>query len=222
MRWDVWSWTADIRMRNVFSAEKSEALLAFVMPRLINYLAIVTVGSGILLCFGQLARGVQLLCKDCLRGFEALVFGTAYVVCVSVAAAALLGVAVVPMSSMHRPIPTMLRTQLRAYGDAGEQIMQLHTTLQPMSVSSGYGLFRRMTGVDTSIGEHAQTGAATGWGGMPPSMVAVPVVILEATTNGQDWHEVPFRYLPGDPSLPPRRTGACGYNRPCMRASICS
>ena len=84
-----WSQHCPQHQSSARSVTRSEALLAFVMPRLINYLAIVTVGSGILLCFGQLARGVQLLVKDCLRGFEALVFGTAYVACVSMAAAAL-------------------------------------------------------------------------------------------------------------------------------------
>jgi hypothetical protein len=102
---------------------------------------------------------------------------------------------------MYSPTTNLLRTELPE--GVGSTVLSLHSKLQPYSVTSGYGLFRRMTGVDdriSTMGKHAE------WGGLPASMVAVPVVVLEGSANGQDWHELPFRYVQGDTHTAPRRT----------------
>lgn len=77
-------------------------------------------------------------------------------------------------------------------------VVQLEDQLRPFHVSSGYGLFRRMTGVGKS------SKAAT-YGGMPPSVVARPEVILEGLDGREGlWKEIPFRYKPGNVlTMPP-------------------
>ena len=77
-------------------------------------------------------------------------------------------------------------------------------------VSSGYGLFRRMTGVGTvKIMPFEQS---YGWAGAQPSVVARPEIIIEAIFEDKDiteddltinqankvWHELNFRWKPGD------------------------
>ena len=64
-------------------------------------------------------------------------------------------------------------------------------------LSSGYGLFRRMTGVGKASG--------TGWAGLTtPSVVARPEIIVEAKLQDKDggstsdWKELEFRWKPGD------------------------
>eukprot|EP00966_Prymnesium_polylepis_P215392 4988264-Prymnesium_polylepis.1 len=49
-------------------------------------------------------------------------------------------------------------------------------------------------------------GAAHAWGGLPPSVVAVPAVVVEASADGHEWVEVPFRYAPYVETRAPRRT----------------
>ncbi|KAL7536270.1 hypothetical protein ACHAXR_007036, partial [Thalassiosira sp. AJA248-18] len=64
------------------------------------------------------------------------------------------------------------------------------------SVSHGYGLFRRMTGVGQLTPDATST--SMGWAGMPPSIVARPEIILEALVDGsEEWHELNFRWKPG-------------------------
>lgn len=67
-------------------------------------------------------------------------------------------------------------------------------------VSNSYGLFRRMTGVGQAKKK------STGWGGLPPSVPAVPVVVVEGSDDFENWHEIVFRYTPGSPTRQPRRT----------------
>ena len=55
-----------------------------------------------------------------------------------------------------------------------------------------------MTGVGASEGR--------GYGGLPPSMVEVPAVVLEGSINGSVWEEIPFRYAPFVEERAPRRT----------------
>ena len=81
-------------------------------------------------------------------------------------------------------------------------------------VSNGYGLFRRMTGVGSTVivGEHV------GWAGLPPSIVARPEIIVDAVihdfddenlldnataTNDELWTELKFRWKPGNISQRP-------------------
>jgi hypothetical protein len=67
-------------------------------------------------------------------------------------------------------------------------------------LSSGYGLFRRMTGVGTVPSRnHMQW---WGWAGLEPSVVQRPEIILEAQYENQNdtstWHELDFRWKPGN------------------------
>jgi hypothetical protein len=73
-------------------------------------------------------------------------------------------------------------------------------------MSSGYGLFRRMTGV----GMVSTSSYTYGWAGVPPSAVARPEIIIEAVFEDTEmieesevWHELKFRWKPGNVSLWP-------------------
>lgn len=60
------------------------------------------------------------------------------------------------------------------------------------TVSHGYGLFRRMTGVGQP------TTNDVGWAGLPPSIVARPEIIFEALIDdSSEWRELKFRWKPG-------------------------
>jgi hypothetical protein len=65
-------------------------------------------------------------------------------------------------------------------------------------VNSGYGLFRRMTGV-------GRTAVAPGpeAGGRRRTGVARPEVILAGSVDGTTWHELSFRWKPGNLSVAP-------------------
>ena len=77
-------------------------------------------------------------------------------------------------------------------------------------IFSGYGLFRRMTGVGHSSTDVAGTEAGWGWAGLPPSVVARPEIILEAihredNSTSPRWRELKFRWKPGDVMKRPRQ-----------------
>lgn len=78
-------------------------------------------------------------------------------------------------------------------------VRRLDGALANWHVATGYGLFRRMTGV----GEAPR--GAVGWGGLPPSVVAVPGVVVEGSDDGTTWREIPFRYALGSEHRQPRR-----------------
>lgn len=79
-------------------------------------------------------------------------------------------------------------------------INALESSTATWHLSTSYGLFRRMTGVAPA------PRGAKGWGGLPPSVVAVPAVVIEGSDDGAEWTEIPFRYAPGLTSRAPRRT----------------
>ena len=144
------------------------------------------------------------------------------------AATAMLLVATVPLSSLHQPLQGLLRSELPE--GVGQQVLDLHAATQKYSVTSGYGLFRRMTGVGPST---ALPPGEEGWGGLPAQNVAVPAIVLEGTADGKTWAEIPFRYVQGDVHTAPRRTApmqprldwrmwfaALGSYRECARATL--
>ena len=65
-----------------------------------------------------------------------------------------------------------------AYGGLRTLTVRLHEGMRPLHASNSYGLFRRMTGVGERD-KAAMQKAKYGWGGRLPSIVAVPVVVLE-------------------------------------------
>ena len=74
----------------------------------------------------------------------------------------------------------------------------------PYHFSNGYGLFRRMTGVGANDGRYNHR--ALGWGGLPPSIVERPEIILEGRlSNSGEIREINFRWKPGDVSRRPRQ-----------------
>lgn len=104
-----------------------------------------------------------------------------------------LGVTLLPMAqiSLPPPLPEVLGLPRAAEG--------LASALQPLHVSSSYGLFRRMTGVG-----HSPRGTPQ-WGGAPASVVEVPAVVVEGSPDGgHAWSEIPFRYAPFTPERAPR------------------
>ena len=70
-------------------------------------------------------------------------------------------------------------------------------------MSSSYGLFRRMTGVGSAPPGAGMGGAPPlGWGGLPPSVVAVPAVVLEGLSDaadGAEWREISLMFPSGVP-----------------------
>jgi hypothetical protein len=73
----------------------------------------------------------------------------------------------------------------------------LKTASSPYAVSSGYGLFRVMTGVGAAPPPGG--GSPGGVGGFPPSVVARPEIILQGLDrDSHEWKDIPFKYKPGD------------------------
>ena len=105
-----------------------------------------------------------------------------------------MGIIIIPMGSLaNRSILPLIPTPT---GQRLTEVWKEH--VDPFRVSNSYGLFRRMTGVGASEGR--------GYGGLPPSMVEVPAVVLEGSINGSVWEEIPFRYAPFVEERAPRRT----------------
>jgi len=81
-------------------------------------------------------------------------------------------------------------------------------------VINSYGLFRRMTGVgEMGTQEHSEFNHETGpwgWGGLPPSIVERPELILEGliyrdNVTEMEWRELKFRWKPGDVMVSPKQ-----------------
>ena len=68
-----------------------------------------------------------------------------------------------------------------------------------LHVSSGYGLFRRMTGV----GKSSRAGAGAGDGDDEHHQVARPEIILQGSADGRHWKDLSFTHKPGDPTSAP-------------------
>ena len=92
-----------------------------------------------------------------------------------------------------------LRTVCNVDSILPPQIRQLESILKPFQVSSGYGLFRMMTGVGPSAKGAVQ------YGGLPPSIVARPELVLEGLDPASgEWKEILFRDKPTDLFQAPR------------------
>lgn len=103
------------------------------------------------------------------------------------AAAAVFGSSAVHLGQLSRPLA---RPGGAVWGRLAPWQASAHRMAEPWRLTAGYGLFRRMTGV----GAPREGGA---------SRVARPEIVLEASMDGQKWHEVEFAYKPGDVSRPP-------------------
>ena len=107
-----------------------------------------------------------------------------------------------PRQVAQRDVAALLPAAVPGLTDATRRA---HRLLGPFHASSSYGLFRRMTGVGAP--PRGGGGGAAGWGGLPPSIVQVPAVVVEGSNDGgATWREVPFRYAPFKPERAPRRT----------------
>ena len=68
-------------------------------------------------------------------------------------------------------------------------------------LSSGYGLFRSMTGVGK---DNSYPPSTSRIGGLPPSVVARPEIIIEGLdADSGEWKEIHFRHKPGSTATPP-------------------
>jgi len=112
-------------------------------------------------------------------------------------------------------IPSLsLTPNLQSNGFIGSEFFKfLWNKTQKYQVSSGYGLFRRMTGVGIDQTQYLRFQQSQelrmlyGWAGLPPSIVARPEIILEglavdssgASQNAEGkWSEINFKWKPGD------------------------
>jgi hypothetical protein len=97
-----------------------------------------------------------------------------------------------PFLALHSRV-SALRLVLRAPAP----FVALHSRVSALRLVSGYGLFRRMTGVAQRQGSASTTAQSrAGWGGQPPSAVARPELIIEVSRDhGSSWAAVEFRQL---------------------------
>mmetsp|Transcript_16336 Transcript_16336/g.19964 ORF Transcript_16336/g.19964 Transcript_16336/m.19964 type:complete len:283 (-) Transcript_16336:13-861(-) len=81
-----------------------------------------------------------------------------------------------------------------------EYFIQPWQQIQPFGLSNSYGLFRRMTGVGTyDRHQHHDNREEEGYGGLPPSIVKRPEIILEGfSVKTNKWRELNFRWKPGN------------------------
>jgi hypothetical protein len=63
-------------------------------------------------------------------------------------------------------------------------------------LTSGYGLFRSMTGVGWEEVRAFTNNKKYGWAGLPPSVVARPEIVLEGLFDDK-WEELDFKWKPG-------------------------
>jgi hypothetical protein len=105
-----------------------------------------------------------------------------------------------------------LTPELSREGFLGSKLLiPLWFKIQPYQISNSYGLFRRMTGVGRQAFSSSDSGS-WGLGGLPPSVVARPEIVLEGIfvtktyMEGQQemnpdekhkWREIKFRWKPG-------------------------
>lgn len=82
-----------------------------------------------------------------------------------------------------------------------QYVRDLHRTLSPFHVTSGYGLFRQMTGV----GKVNNVKKAKLLGRQLPSVVARPEIVMEGVGVDGVWHEIHFRYKPTSLSQVPNQ-----------------
>lgn len=123
-------------------------------------------------------------------------------------------------------IPSLSLTQnLQNKGFVASDIFSmLWKETRYLQLSSGYGLFRRMTGVGidpnqyVAFQQNKELQTRFGWAGLPPSIVARPEIIFEGlfkSSNGKEdnssmstaneWKEIAFRWKPGKLDDPPKQ-----------------
>ncbi|KAL1496713.1 hypothetical protein AB1Y20_014306 [Prymnesium parvum] len=115
-----------------------------------------------------------------------------------------LGVTLLPLDTLPPRPATPLATLIPPHLGLRAATTAAAAALRPFHASNAYGLFRRMTGVGAVPA--AANSSAWGWGGLPPSVVAVPAVVIEGEDADGAWVEVPLRYAPSREARPPRRT----------------
>ncbi len=117
--------------------------------------------------------------------------------CHFVVCAACIGMSTVPLLTLSPGLSsgtwTMLPTRC---------FVEPWRIIQPFHFSNGYGLFRKMTGVGT----HGLHDDRVGWGGLPPSIVERPEIILAGQLSSTgEFRELKFRWKPGDVAMQPRQ-----------------
>eukprot|EP01044_Picomonas_judraskeda_P013156 COSAG03_NODE_1960_length_3295_cov_1.447747_2_plen_306_part_00 len=210
-----WAWTAQLSITNKFTVTTAKNLLDAVMPHLIKYIFIATASSSLIYVIGGLWHTLNICggtsnesvkdkrdcsCTKILRRTLSVLLELPIGCVVCYAATIMILVAAVPLGSMDTPVDALLRSELPT--GVGEAALAQHASLHKFSVVSGYGLFRRMTGV----GPPGKLPAGnSGWGGLSPQTVQVPAIVMEGTVDGKTWQEIPFRYVQGNTSIAPRR-----------------
>ena len=121
-----------------------------------------------------------------------------------------LGVTLLPLGAITGRSQAVV-PMLPSWGGIRSRSVELHAALEPFHCSNAYGLFRRMTGVGAaSASVRRGVPEVWGWGGLEPSIVSVPAVVLEGTRRRgeteEEWVEIAFRYAPYKEERPPRRT----------------
>ena len=169
-----WAWTAQLSITNKFTVTTAKNLLDAVMPHLIKYIFIATASSSLIYVIGGLWHTLNICggtsnesvkdkrdcsCTKILRRTLSVLLELPIGCVVCYAATIMILVAAVPLGSMDTPVDALLRSELPT--GVGEAALAQHASLHKFSVVSGYGLFRRMTGVGPPGGLPAGN---SGWG----------------------------------------------------------
>ena len=119
-----------------------------------------------------------------------------------------LGICVWCIGIISMPLVNHLTPKLRQTGGylGSNLFVPAYQQAQGYALTSGYGLFRRMTGVGDYISDYSSKNN-WGWAGLPPSIVSRPELILEAKYDDDDdiWHELNFKWKPGNLTSRPKQ-----------------
>eukprot|EP00755_Sulcionema_specki_P014368 Sspe_Gene.56469::Locus_31067_Transcript_1_1_Confidence_1.000_Length_2512::g.56469::m.56469 len=179
-----------LRIQNNLTPQLLDKMLSWALPRIAQYMVGVLAVAGVRHVIEMTSSSRGLL----------RVIGFLRAATVAVLSLVVFGVLWMPFDSIHQGASGMLQPQ--ALHDTTEKAQSLLRNLQ---ISHSYGLFRRMTGVGRAPKGKNKYSADYGWGGLPPQVVAVPVLVLEGSAKGRNgpWVEIEMRYKPGHVTRPP-------------------
>ena len=172
----------------IFDVSACNALVQLATPPAVVYM--LAVSSFVSIAF----MACQLRGNHAGSGFISMSVRLIHAAGLALVTGMLIAVSSVPLTSLD----TSLQRHLP------QSVAHLYHYTAPFHVTSGYGLFRRMTGVGNPNPQAVAQYIPTTWAPAPLSFVARPEIIIEGyDPDGETWVEIPFKYKPnGNVSLP--------------------
>ena len=166
-------WIDQFRLKYALSVEETSYLVDLVLPWA---LLVMTIGVG-LVCLHTLTTAVlQWIASPCN-------FGRLFVMLRIALVSLCLAVYMTSSSVTFISVSSRLRGKLPGFA------METYRHVQPLHITTAYGLFRRMTGMGRD--ERDEFGRSV-------TVAARPEIIVEVSDDqGKTWHEVSFAYKPG-------------------------